>query len=307
MRPTYHNRFHKHTNRNHNPTHGYKNNNGYNKYNKYNKYNNGYNKYNKNHSIVNNTNTANVYAPSDNEIEDLLMNLNKYSLTNKNMINSFCIVENKPVKQDTVTEVKVTKKKSDYFYPPLECKDSLFWCWVSHHYGMQEYELNKNNLYNYETNRKFEYVSSIRSNKLLLKSLKLNRMHLEEKLLDDNGIDLGLFTFICLVHKYNVIYTDNYMYYEYIDEFNTDFIMINKRNNKYGLYVKDKITHDMVNDFKKGKWVVPSITKPLRSIGSYKASEIHEICKLLNITIMKTEKKSFTKNELYEKIKQLIM
>ena len=183
MRPTYHNRFHKHTNHNnnhnHNPVYGYKN--------------NKYNKYNKNHRIVNNTNTVNVYVPTNNEIEDLLMNLNKYSLTNKNMINSFCIMENKPVKQDTVTEVKVTKKKSDYFYPPLECKDTLFWCWVSHHYGMQEYELNKNNLYNYETNRKFEYVSSIRSNKLLLKYLKLNRMHLEEKLLDDNGIDLGLF------------------------------------------------------------------------------------------------------------------
>ena len=56
-----------------------------------------------------------------------------------------------------------------------------------------------------------------------------NRTKLEENLLDDNGMNLGLFTFICLVHKYNVIYTDNYMYYEYIDDFNTEYIMINKR------------------------------------------------------------------------------
>jgi hypothetical protein len=269
-----------------------------------NKHNTNYKGGNSNHRVK----SRPIYSPTNNDIEDLLMNLNKYSLTNTNIIKSFCFIEPKRKPNNVVVEeVKLTKKKADYFYPSLDCKDTLFWCWVSHHYGLQEYELNKNNLYNYETNRKFEYVSSIRNNKLLLKSLRLNRTHLEEKLLDDNGIDLALFTFICLVHKYNVIYTDNYMYYEYIDEFNNDFIMINKRNNKYGLYIKDKITSDILMDFKKDKWIVDSITKPLRSVGSYKAAEIKEICSLLKINIMKTEKKSFTKNELYEKIKQLIM
>ena len=247
-----------------------------------------------------------IYQPNNNDIEDLLMNLNKYSLTNKNIVKSIHFTE-KEVKKQTVAEVKITKKKNDYFYPSLDCKDNLFWCWVTHHYGSQEYELNKNDLYNYEINKKFEYVSYIRGNKHLLKSLKLNRIKLEENLLDDNGIDLGLFTFICLVHKYNIIYTDNYMYYEYIDEFNNDYIMINKRNNKYGLYIKEKITKDHLESFKKNKWIIESITKPLRSVGSYKVGEIREICKIMNIDIMKTEKKSYTKNELYEKIKQHIM
>lgn len=244
---------------------------------------------------------------SPHHIEDLLMKLNKYSLTNKNIIDSVCIIEPPQRANQQETEVVITKRKADYYYPPLECKDTLFWCWVSHHYGVQEYEINKNNLYNYEINRKFEYVSCIRSNKLLLKSLKLNRTKLEECLLDDDGIGLGLFVFICLVHKYNVIYTDNYIYYEYIDDFNTEYIMINKRNNKYGLYVKEKITKDNIEPFKKNKWVVDSITKPLRAVGSYKVSEIKEICKLMNIDTMKNEKKSYTKNELYEKIKQHIM
>lgn len=250
----------------------------------------------------------NVYQPSKNDIEDLLMNVNKYSLTNKNILQSISIIETvKKNKKENVVEVKLTKKKNDYFYPSIDCKDTLFWCWISHHHGFQEYELNKNDLYNYEINKKFEYVSFIRGNKLLLKSLKLNRTKLEENLLDDNGINLGLFTFICLVHKYNVIYTDNYMYYEYIDDFNTNFIMINKRNNKYGLYIKDEITSKHLELFKKDKWVVDSITKPLRAVGCYKAAEIKEICKIMNIDIMKNEKKSFTKNELYEKIKQHIM
>ena len=218
-----------------------------------------------------------------------------------------CITEENKGKKQNSIEVKITKKKTDYFYPSLDCKDSLFWCWISHHYGFQEYELNKNDLYNYEINKKFEYVSYIRGNKLLLKSLKLNRTKLEESLLDDNGINLGLFTFICLVHKYNVIYTDNYMYYEYIDDFNTEYIMINKRNNKYGLYTKEKITKDSLESFKKNKWTVESITKPLRSAGSYKVAEIKEICNIMNIETMKTDKKSYTKNELYEKIKQHIM
>ena len=251
-----------------------------------------------------------IYQPNNNDIEDLLMNLNKYSLTNKNIVKSIHFTE-KEVKKQTVAEVKITKKKNDYFYPSLDCKDNLFWCWITHHFGSQEYELNKNDLYNYEINKKFEYVSYIRGNKHLLKSLKLNRIKLEENLLDDNGIDLGLFTFICLVHKYNIIYTDNYMYYEYIDEFNNDYIMINKRNNKYGLYIKEKITKDNLESFKKNKWIIESITKPLRSVGSYKVGEIKEICKIMNIDVMKTEKqfriKSYTKNELYEKIKQHIM
>ncbi len=254
-----------------------------------------------------NSNHNDVYTPTKENIEDLLMNVNKYSLTNKNILKSFCFQKTKAKKEIAVQEVILTKKKADYFYPSLDCKDSLFWCWVYHHYGSQEYELNKNNLYNYEINRKFEYVSSIRSNKLLIKSLKLNRTRMEENLLDDNGIDLGLFTFICLVHKYNVIYTDNFMYYEYIDPFNSDYIMINKRNNKYGLYIKETITNDLLTEFKKDKWVVESITKPLRSVGSYKVAEIKDICNLLGIEIMKNEKKSFTKNELYEKIKQKIM
>lgn len=276
---------------------------------------NNRNNYRNNHRNNNNNNNNNkinnrynVYTPNNNDIEDLLMNLNKYSLTNKNIIQSICISEEHiKNKKQTPSEVKITKKKTDYFYPSLDCKDSLLWCWISHHYGFQEYELNKNNLYNYEINKKFEYVSYIRSNKLLLKSLKLNRTKLEENLLDDNGINLGLFTFICLVHKYNVIYTDNYMYYEFIDDFNTEYIMINKRNNKYGLYTKEKVTKENLESFKKNKWIVESITKPLRSVGSYKVAEIKEICKIMNIETMKTEKKSYTKNELYEKIKQHIM
>ena len=262
---------------------------------------------NSNKRYQNRTQHHNTNLASPHDIEDLLMKLNKYSLTNKNIIDNVCIIEPPSCANQQETEVVITKRKADYYYPPLECKDTLFWCWVSHHYGLQEYELNKNNLYNYEINRKFEYVSCIRSNKLLLKSLKLNRTKLEECLLDDDGIGLGLFVFICLVHKYNVIYTDNYIYYEYIDDFNTEYIMINKRNNKYGLYVKEKITKDNIEPFKKNKWVVDSITKPLRAVGSYKVNEIKEICKLMNIDTMKNEKKSYTKNELYEKIKQHIM
>ena len=274
---------------------------------KYNSNQHNSNQHNSHKRDQNRTQHHNTNLTSQHDIEDLLMKLNKYSLTNKNIIDNVCIVETPPRVNQPEPDVIITKRKADCYYPPLECKDTLFWCWISHHYGVQEYEINKNNLYNYEINRKFEYVSCIRNNKLLLKSLKLNRTKLEECLLDDDGIGLGLFVFICLVHKYNVIYIDNYMYYEYIDDFNTEYIMINKRNNKYGLYVKEKITKDNIESFKKNKWVIESITKPLRAVGSYKVGEIKEICKLMNIDTMKNETKSYTKNELYEKIKQHVM
>ena len=45
--------------------------------------NNYKNNYKNNHK---NKNSYNIYNPTNNDIEDLLMNLNKYSLTNKNII-----------------------------------------------------------------------------------------------------------------------------------------------------------------------------------------------------------------------------
>ena len=59
--------------------------------------------------------------------------------------------------------------------------------------------------------------------------------------------------------------------------------------NRYGLYIKEKINKTVIETFKKNKWVVDSITKPLHAVGSYKVAEIKEICNLLNIDIMKNE------------------
>ena len=54
------------------------------------------------------------------------MNLNKYSLTNKNIIQSICIAEDNHIKKQTPIEVKITKKKTDYFYPSLNVKIHCF-------------------------------------------------------------------------------------------------------------------------------------------------------------------------------------
>ena len=78
-------------------------------------HNNRNNHRNNNNNKINNR--YNVYTPNNNDIEDLLMNLNKYSLTNKNIIQSICITEDNHIKnkKQNSSEVKITKKKDGLF------------------------------------------------------------------------------------------------------------------------------------------------------------------------------------------------
>ena len=58
----------------------------------------------------------------------------------------------------------------------------------------------------------------------------------------------------------------------------------------------------MLESFKKNKWTVESITKPLRSAGSYKVAEIKEICNKMNIETIKTDKKRFAIDYAVKKV-----
>ena len=102
------------------------------------------------------------------------------------------------------------------------------------------------------------------------------------------------------MHKINLIYYTDVVYYENIIFDKSIVIYYDKINNIYELKEND------IESLKDEKYIITSLDKQLKSISNYKASDIKSIAEKLDINIMKDDKKTFTKKELYEKILQKI-
>ena len=102
------------------------------------------------------------------------------------------------------------------------------------------------------------------------------------------------------MHNINLFFYTDVYYYTTDNPF--DKTMIIYYNNDSQIYeLKDNINIDVI---KKEKYNIESLDKKIRAISSYKADNIKEIAKKLNIGILKSSGKSYTKKELYEKIVQ---
>ena len=73
---------------------------------------------------------------------------------------------------------------------------------------------------------------------------------------------------------------------------------------KYGLFLEDT---DKLYDYTNKLLQVESLKKPIKSISNYKAQQIKDICKKLNIDIMKTPTKCKTKKQLYQLVIEKIL
>lgn len=236
--------------------------------------------------------------------------LQKYSLSNKN-IND--IINNIPhiiniTKKNTVfikKEKKVAQKNEDWFYPEKTYNDSLFWCWnIFYNNNLQEYIFSNNNQFQIEKNNKINYINLIRKNKQKLKELKIKRNQLENNLVNENKINLTTIFALCILHNYNFIYIDNFLYFDKIIDVNKRYCIIKKEEEIYGIYLNDNIS--TIVDMKKKLIVVDNINKPLKSIINYKRDELIDICKKLNIIYELEGQKKFTKKKLYSLIQQKI-
>ena len=103
----------------------------------------------------------------------------------------------------------------------------------------------------------------------------------------------------------NFIFMNNKIYYENIEfpENKTCIIKFFPDLEKYGLLLEE----DKLFDYKNNLFIVDDINKPVKNISSYKAQELKDICKKLDINIMKTPTKCKTKKVLYELICQKII
>lgn len=229
----------------------------------------------------------------------------KYEFNNENLKNKLYKEQIKKtiVKKKKFVEEKCNEEKKDIFIP--EEDDSLFWCYIIYKYGYSEYELKREKKYESITNLKINLVYKLRENKALLKKLKLKKAKLEENLTSDKKISLDTFLFLIAVHEMNVIYMNDHTYYEeyYSDDKKRCVVKYEKEQDKYGLL---DVTDEKIEELKKSKLRILNLSKPLKALSGYKVLELKEMCKILDIDIMKTSTKCKTKKELYQLIQEKI-
>ena len=238
----------------------------------------------------------------ENKYNDVINNLQDYMLnenTIKSALNSR--IDNNLTKPIKIFE-KIIKGKMDTISPKQ--KDSLFWCFYILKYGEQNYEMLENINIVLEKRLKIEYVEKIRKEKQIVKSHKFATLtHLENQLANEEKIDLPTFFTLCVLENINVLYICKKTYFELL--MNDDKIHIIHRLDNYSKYGYEGIEQSKIELYRSTLFKVDDVEKPIKSISSYKVSELVEFCSKLGIEIcVKDTNKNKSKKDLYESLIQ---
>jgi hypothetical protein len=246
------------------------------------------------------------YNIQENKYNDVINKLHDYMLnenTIKKSLNSRIdnILENistKPIKKFE----KNIKERMNTFSPKQ--KDSLFWCFYILKYGEQNYEMLENINIVLEKRLKIDYVEKIRKEKQIVKSHKFATLtHLENQLANEEKIDLPTFFTLCVIENINILYVCKKTYFELL--MNDDKIHIIHRLDNYSKYGYEGIEQSRIELYRSTLFKVDSVEKPIKSISSYKVSELVEFCTKLGIEIcIKDTNKNKSKKDLYESLIQ---
>ena len=203
-------------------------------------------------------------------------------------------------------EFKTTKnldnlKSNNSIFVPTE-KDTLFWCLYIMKNGETNYEMLNNRNYIIEKKLKIDYIERIRNEKQLLKTYKFTTLsYLENRLANEDKIDVNTFLSLCVLENLNVLYINKKTYYQ---------LSMSDNGPLHIIYSLDKYRfgHEINpnNELLKSSLLqIDNIDKPIKSISNYKIQELIDICEKLSIeTIDKETNKKKNKNELYESLVQ---
>lgn len=195
------------------------------------------------------------------------------------------------------------------YYVPIE-QDSLFWCYYIIKNGDVQYEMLRNRNILTTKQLKIELVSKIRENKQIVKTFKFDTIsNIESNLANDNNISIKTIMTLFAIDNINVIFISKKTYYELLtNDSNTIYIVREidnsqlKYNKQYGYEIS---TEALLTDIRSSLYQVESLDKPIKSLSSYKISDLLNIANKLAIEVVNKETgKNKTKNELYESIIQ---
>lgn len=245
--------------------------------------------------------TESQYNDVINKLHDYMLNENTIQLSLNNRIsNNF---ENNTEKYSKISrQTIINKEKSDSFIPKQ--KDTLFWCFYILKYGETNYEMLENINIVLEKKLKIDYVEKIRKEKQIVKSYKFATLtHLENQLANEERIDLNTFLILCVIENINVLYVYKKMYFELL--MNDDKIHIIHRLDNYSKYSYEGIDQTKIELYRTTLIKIDNVEKPVKSISSYKVSELLEFCSKLGIEIyIKDTNKNKSKKDLYESLIQ---
>lgn len=168
---------------------------------------------------------------------------------------------------------------------------------------MEDYNYNKQHLFEAEQKFKFETIDNIREKKSILKSLKINISNVENNLINDKKMSLLTLYALCAIYDISLIIKHEEIYYDF--NFGEEYKYIEIKEKNIGLHLGD-----ISNSIKtiKANCFALDIKKPIRAASFYKLKELCEIAKKLNIDT-NCNNKQLKKNDLYElilsKIKKL--
>ena len=210
-------------------------------------------------------------------------------------------LENNLTKHIKIFEKNI-KERMNMFSPKQ--KDTLFWCFYILKYGEQTYEMLENINIVLEKRLKIDYVEKIRKEKQIVKSYKFATLtHLENQLANEEKIDLNTFFTLCVIENINVLYVCKKTYFELL--MNDDKVHIIHRLDNYSKYGYEGIEQTKIELYRSTLFKVDCVEKPVKSISSYKVSELVEFCTKLGIEIcVKDTSKNKSKKDLYESLIQ---
>ena len=201
---------------------------------------------------------------------DLLVKVNKNPTTNKELIET----------------------KAYHFKIPKE-NDKLLWVYFIITNGEISYQMHENKNIVVEKNIKIDLVHKIRENKNILKQYKYAPFaELESNLSNDKYLSLTTFFSLMVLENKNIIYLKKKCFYKCLMN-DSDIIYL--INDKHGICEIDRKQLDKINE---ENLEINSLTKPIKSITSYKLDELKYMTNVLNIKC--NEKKN--KKDFYEEI-----
>tara|TARA_B110000967_G_scaffold199645_1_gene234295 strand:- start:160 stop:912 length:753 start_codon:yes stop_codon:yes gene_type:complete len=250
----------------------------------------------------------------------MLHDLQKFQLTNKNIIN-WCdniFISNVPQKTNKSFIQKKTLPKKDLPEKvenlSINHKDKLFWCF----YIILNGEFNYNMItshFSTEKQTKIDLISKVREKKGELKKYKFKINLIEDQLINEPIINIYTFLCLCKIFNLNVIINENKFYWDTdeTDDETTDETA-DETAETYNIITINKYTAELYNGMDttnivvniKDRCIKADRTKKIKSISKYKMEDLKKIIKKLNIHECFDNGKKKRKKELYTEILEYI-
>lgn len=215
------------------------------------------------------------------------------------------------ISNNTIASTNINISKNETIIKPCD-KDSLFWCLYIIKNGLINYTKLTNRSYVIEKQFKIEYIERIRKEKQLLKQYKFDTItNIENKLANEELIDVNTFLSLCVIGNLNIFFIKNKTYYELVMNDSNRIYKVELFNDtkKYGF---EETTKDNLDDFRNNYYKLDNMEKPVKSLSYYKTQDLIDICIKLGIEIKcikndtdnnkDTKEKTKNKKELYEAI-----